>query len=408
MKVLDERKLTSIPNQKHLQSALKKLEMGECKGSVSPKLDRACIDGDSERLDEGQTSRFRSSVLTLLYLSNERTDIQSTVRLLCTKLKSPTALEMRQLKRLLRYVKGTEDMSTVFEMRDSNDRREQLVKRLEVYTDSDWASDQVTRKSTSGAVIMVEGMRLHAQSRDQASVALSSCEAEVMAASEGIKEALLLQEVLMFAGLGHCEIEVKMDTSAAHAFFHRRGVGRTKHRDSRILWLQDLIAAGGVRLTKIPRTQNLADMLTHTPGAKELEVFLRLMSLNQQQSQPTTTNNQPTTNQQRTNNEPTTNQQRTNNEQSTTANNSQPASQPASQPTNQPTNQPTGRPNPLAQPPAQQPAQEPANQPTSPTSQTTKQPNNQEHQEQQRHTLQTTQHTQHTTTQKKRVHSPLH
>ena len=68
--------------------------------------------------------------LSLLYLSNERTDIQSTVRLSCTKLKSPTALEMRQLKRLLRYVKGTEDMSTVFEMRDSNDRREQLVKTI--------------------------------------------------------------------------------------------------------------------------------------------------------------------------------------------------------------------------------------------------------------------------------------
>ena len=30
-----------------------------------------------------------------------------------------------------------------------------------------------------------------------------------MAASEGIKEALLLQEVLMFVGLGHYEIEVK-------------------------------------------------------------------------------------------------------------------------------------------------------------------------------------------------------
>ena len=142
---------------------------------------------DSEKLGEEQVSRFRSAVLTLLYLSNERTDIQSTVRLLCTKLKSPTALEMRQLKRLLRYVKSTEDMSTVFEMRDNSDRREQLVKRLEVYTDSDWASDQGTRKSTSGAVIMAEGMRLHAHSRGQASVALSSCEAEVMAASEGIK-----------------------------------------------------------------------------------------------------------------------------------------------------------------------------------------------------------------------------
>ena len=144
-KVRDEKKLTSIPNKKHLQSTLKKLEMGECKESVSPKLDKACIDGDSEELDEEQTSRFRSSMLTLLYLCNERTDIQSTVRLLCTELKNPTALEMRQLKRLLRYVKGTEDMSTVFEMRDSNDRREQLVKRLEVYTDSDWASDQMSR-----------------------------------------------------------------------------------------------------------------------------------------------------------------------------------------------------------------------------------------------------------------------
>ena len=63
-------------------------------------------------------------------------------------------------------------------------------------------------------------------------MALSSCEAEVMAASEGMKEALLLQEVLMFAGLGHYEIEIKVDSSAAHAFFHRRSVGRMKHMDS--------------------------------------------------------------------------------------------------------------------------------------------------------------------------------
>ena len=97
--------------------------MGDCKGSVSPKLDKAFIDGDNEEIDEEQTSRFRSSVLTLLSHSNERTEIQSTVRFLCTKLKGPTALEMRQLKRLLRYVKGTEDMSTVFEVRDNNDKR---------------------------------------------------------------------------------------------------------------------------------------------------------------------------------------------------------------------------------------------------------------------------------------------
>ena len=131
-----------------------KMGMCDSKRSVSPKLDKASMDGDNEDIDEEQTARFRSSVLTLMYLSNERTDIQSTVRFLCSKLKSPTALEMRQLKRILRYVKGTEDMATVFEVRDNNDKREELVKKLEVFTDSDWTSDQMT--STSGAVIMAE------------------------------------------------------------------------------------------------------------------------------------------------------------------------------------------------------------------------------------------------------------
>ena len=37
VKVRDRKKLTSIPNKKHLQSALKKLEMSDCKRSVSPK-----------------------------------------------------------------------------------------------------------------------------------------------------------------------------------------------------------------------------------------------------------------------------------------------------------------------------------------------------------------------------------
>ena len=125
MKVSDEKKLTSIPNKKYLQSALNKLDMGDCKGSISPKLDKASVDGDNEEIDEKQTARFRSSVLTLLYLSNKRTEIQSTVRFLCE--------EMRQLKRLLRYVKSTD-------------------KKLEVFTDSDWASDQTMRKSTRRGV----------------------------------------------------------------------------------------------------------------------------------------------------------------------------------------------------------------------------------------------------------------
>ena len=45
----------------------------------------------------------------------------------------------------------------------------------------------------------------------------------VMAASESIKEALLLQEVLMFAGLGGYEIDVRVDSSATRILPSAKG-----------------------------------------------------------------------------------------------------------------------------------------------------------------------------------------
>ena len=48
----------------------------------------------------------------------------------------------------------------------------------------------------------------------------------------------------MFVDLGHNVIEVKMESSVTLTFFYRRGVGRMSHMDTRVLWLQDRIAAG--------------------------------------------------------------------------------------------------------------------------------------------------------------------
>ena len=53
-------------------------------------------------------------------------------------------------------------MATVFEVCDDRDKRVTTVKKLEVFTDSDWACDHETSNSTSDAVIVAEGMRLHA------------------------------------------------------------------------------------------------------------------------------------------------------------------------------------------------------------------------------------------------------
>ena len=68
-------------------------EMGECKGSVSPKLDKACIDGVSVELDGEQTSSFRSSVIE----SRKRTRTQKgkVVKAIVETSKALTVTERR-------------------------------------------------------------------------------------------------------------------------------------------------------------------------------------------------------------------------------------------------------------------------------------------------------------------------
>ena len=74
---------------------------------------------------------FRSAVLTLVYLSNERSDVQSTVRMLCARLKEPTAGDIRKLKKLLRYLSATRHMGIVFNSEPVDD------KVLKIFSDSD-------------------------------------------------------------------------------------------------------------------------------------------------------------------------------------------------------------------------------------------------------------------------------
>eukprot|EP00972_Heterocapsa_arctica_P108087 15918580-Heterocapsa_arctica.AAC.1 len=66
---------------------------------------------------------------------------------------------------------------------------------LEVVTDAGWRGDEHGR-STSGAVLSLSGWTLQTLSRTQSVVALSSCEAGLLAMSVGVGEAKLIQLLL--------------------------------------------------------------------------------------------------------------------------------------------------------------------------------------------------------------------
>lgn len=67
---------------------------------------------------------------------------------------------------------------------------------MEVFTDADWGGNGVSRKSTSATIMFIDGVMIYSHSRSQKSVALSSCESELLS----ITGALLRQAWIFLTG----------------------------------------------------------------------------------------------------------------------------------------------------------------------------------------------------------------
>eukprot|EP00972_Heterocapsa_arctica_P034293 5051361-Heterocapsa_arctica.AAC.1 len=89
-----------------------------------------------------------------------------------------------RIKHLLRYLQGTR--GAYLRLAGGYEQPNEIS----VFSDSNWAAGP-TRRSTSGGCIFVHGSVIASWARTKCSLALSSCEAEVVALSEAAKEAIL-------------------------------------------------------------------------------------------------------------------------------------------------------------------------------------------------------------------------
>ena len=122
------------------------------------------------RPPEGEHTKFRGLAARANYLAADRVDIIYTAKEVCRLMAKLTDVTQSALKRLGRYLKLRPRM--VFEMPF------QSCDSINVYSDADWAGCLRTRKSTSGGCIMLGSHLTKAWSATQASLALSSGEAE--------------------------------------------------------------------------------------------------------------------------------------------------------------------------------------------------------------------------------------
>jgi hypothetical protein len=101
---------------------------------------------------------------------------------------------MSAIKRLASYLVYLKDMklhypkvemyqTTMQRWYGEQERRDAKPYVLELFSDSDWASCKVSRRSASSGLIFLNSCLIHSHSRSQTFVSLSSMETEILAAT---------------------------------------------------------------------------------------------------------------------------------------------------------------------------------------------------------------------------------
>ncbi|KAH9684519.1 Integrase catalytic domain-containing protein [Citrus sinensis] len=131
------------------------------------------------------------------------------------------------------------------------------------YCDSDFAGDLDKRRSTTSYLFILGGGPVSWRSILQSTIALSTTEAEYMAATEAVKEAIWLKGLLGDLGVIQENIAVFCDNQSAiflakNQTYH----ARTNHIDVKYHYVREIIEGGDVLLKKIDTKDNPSDMLT--------------------------------------------------------------------------------------------------------------------------------------------------
>lgn len=252
-----ENRQIRLHQQRYIESILKHFNMHESNGLATP------LDPNVKlRSDHGSpcdNHRYQSQVGKLMYaMLGTRPDLAYAVSTLGRFNSAPTTVHASAVKRTLRYLSSTRFHGLLFDGGKAGD--------LTGYSDSDWAGDLDTRRSTSGYVFLLAGAAISWKSRRQPTVALSSTEAEYMAIAETVKEAIWLRRLFSEITQSSKPQEqqlIYLDNSGAKDLAHNpKHHDRTKHIDIRYHYIRDCIENKAIRLEYVNTASNTADILT--------------------------------------------------------------------------------------------------------------------------------------------------
>ena len=207
---------------------------------------------DDAAPDSELLRRYQSICDALLYAStNTRPDIAFATGLICRAMGRPTPELFQAALRVLGYLYRNRNIGLRYVASDQT---------LEGFSDSDWA----VKHSTSGFTFHLGSATVSWSSKKQTTVALSSCEAEIMAGSEAAKEAIYLSTFLRELGLDMSKPPpLRLDNkSAIDLAYNPEHHSKTKHIERRHYFIRECVENGKLRVPFVPTADNVADFFT--------------------------------------------------------------------------------------------------------------------------------------------------
>jgi hypothetical protein len=184
-----------------------------------------------------------------------RPDISFAVSQLSQFLQLPSETHMKAARHVLRYLKGTRDVSITY-------GRAQNI-RIFGFSDSDWGGNKIDRKSITGYIYMINNGAVSWSSHKQTTVATSTMEAEYMALSDAAREALARSHLY---GVLISNIPTPLvfsdNKGALEIATNPTNYQKTKHIDIRYHFIRHSLQNDHLAINHVPGEDNPADFLT--------------------------------------------------------------------------------------------------------------------------------------------------
>ncbi|GJW50006.1 ribonuclease H-like domain, reverse transcriptase, RNA-dependent DNA polymerase [Tanacetum coccineum] len=273
-----------LSQDKYVKDILNKFDFRTIKPASTPIEAHKSL-GKDEEGEDVDVHLYRSMIGCLMYLTASRPDIMFAVCLCARFQVTPKVSHLHAVKRIFRYLKHQPKLGLWYP-KDS-------PFHLEAFSDSDYAGDNHDRRSTSGGCQYLGRRLVSWQCKKQTIVAISSTEAEYVAAASCCAQVLWMQNQLLDYGFNFMNTEIHIDNESTicivkNPVFH----SKTKHIQIRHHFIRDCYEQRLINVVKVHTDDNVADLLTKGFDLARFNFLVRFEEL--KKTKPKTTLRKPT------------------------------------------------------------------------------------------------------------------